>query len=113
MESKPQSRLNVLLIVAAALFAASAFVLALGTNTSQAAPAPPAWTPVGSHTPFPRPSGTITPRPFPTRTITPCPPPPMVLRPRLQFGHARPGEDAHYRDVLLNHFTADTTVDLT
>ncbi|HUS14238.1 MAG TPA: S-layer homology domain-containing protein [Chloroflexia bacterium] len=76
---------------------------------------PPNWTPV-AHTPPP----TWTPgTPHPTRTPppnwTPWPtrtPRPMVLRPYVQFGHARPGEVAAYHEVLLNRFEAPTSVTL-
>ena len=30
----------------------------------------------------------------------------------MQFGHARPGETAHYTDLLFNHVQTDTTVNL-
>jgi len=30
----------------------------------------------------------------------------------VQFGHARPGETAHYTDLLFNHVQTDTTVNL-
>src|SRR5690348_12075235 len=42
-------------------------------------------------------------------TVTPRP---IKLRPWLQFGHARPGGTAHYRQVLFNHLSEDTPVTL-
>jgi len=36
----------------------------------------------------------------------------MQLRPFLQFGHTQPGGTANYHKTLLNHFTQDTSVDL-
>ena len=89
---------------------------------------PPCWecTPEATRTPCP----TCTPEPThhpcwectPEATRTPCPtctpppthtPRPLVLVPRLQFGHARPGEIKVYHDLLLNRFSETTTVDLT
>src|SRR4051812_43790809 len=42
-------------------------------------------------------------------TLTPRP---IKLRPWLQFGHARPGGTAHYRQVLFNHLSENTEVSL-
>src|SRR5438105_8278057 len=46
---------------------------------------------------------------------TPAPTPtprPIRLRPWLQFGHALPGDNAHYRQLLFNHLSQDTSVTL-
>src|SRR4051812_25240761 len=51
----------------------------------------------------------------PVMTITPEPhrtPLPIRLRPWVQFGHARPGGMAHYRQVLFNHLSDPTIVNL-
>src|SRR5439155_8266888 len=45
--------------------------------------------------------------PAPTPT-----PRPIRLRPWLQFGHALPGDNAHYRQLLFNHLSQDTAVTL-
>jgi hypothetical protein len=39
-------------------------------------------------------------------------PRPIRLRPWVQFGHAAPGDVAHYTDLLFNHVQTDTTVNV-
>jgi hypothetical protein len=70
-------------------------------------------------TPRPHPTGTWEPHPtrtahpYPTGTYVPGPRPVLAFRPRLQFGHARPGERVVYHAGLMNRLAQDTTVDLT
>jgi len=76
--------------------------LALAVSTTQAAPDK---TKGDSGAGSVASAGAATPQP--TRT-----PLPIRLRPWVQFGHARPGGDAHYRQLLFNHLSEPTTVDL-
>jgi hypothetical protein len=78
------------------LMAVALCMLALSSGNALAAPA------YGSQT-----GGSTSPDPSATPT-----PRPIKLRPWVQFGHARPGETAHYTDLLFNHVQTDTTVNL-
>src|SRR5207253_6390019 len=81
----------------------------------------PTWTPCPNCTPPPRPScppGTICGTPPATRTPCPnCTPVPvprrdLQIRPGVQFGHPGPDGAAYYHQALINHFQADTPVDV-
>jgi hypothetical protein len=50
---------------------------------------------------------TTTTTPQATRT-----PPPIRLRPWVQFGHGQPGSRVHYRQLLFNHLSTQTDVNL-
>ncbi len=115
--------------------AALVAVAAVAWSLLAAGPAPAAAAGVGAPahmtgTPYPHPTGTEhwppptrtarpemsrTPLPPPERTGTPQPPPhrPLLrLLPRVQFGHAAPGETAVYHEVLQNRIPTTATVDL-
>src|SRR6476661_8302625 len=76
----------------------AAFGLFASSASASSAPADkpaPAYAPAAPATP----SVTVTPRP-------------IKLRPWVQFGHALPGHNAHYRQLLFNHLTEPTDVNL-
>ena len=86
---------------------------ALATRTPCNTCTPPATrTPWATRTPC---TTCTPPPPPPTRmgTITPRPTPPIVLRPRMQFGYANPGETRTYNQGVVNRMQQPVTVDLT
>jgi hypothetical protein len=92
--------------LAAAMALIAALMLAVFTTAAQAAPEKGdkgGIAPLGGGTTTPEPTSS----PQPGRT-----PRPIKLRPEIQFGHAHPGGEAHYRQLLFNHLNDPTTVDL-
>lgn len=75
-------------------------------------PRPPfaTWTP--RPTPLARPLPTRTPRPEPSITRTPPALPAILLVPSVQFGFGHAGSTVDYHELLLNHVTQATQVNL-
>ena len=82
-----------------------ALVLAMFATSAQAAP--------GKGDSGAKITGDMTMTPVMTTTPEPHRTPLLIrLRPWVQFGHARPGGTAHYRQVLFNHLRDPTIVNL-